>query len=941
MHRLGTKDHHERYEEEADRLVRPNTKVKPPRHDLRREKIQPDKDPDTKDPSDAKDRSMNYKNVGGSATVVARFRAPETVVRRFLAKKDRIPAKSRETGQTVTISPNTLKERPDKYEAIDPKEPKEEKSPAKQEDFYYPDNPADFVPSTPKAPKAPEVEEPQKREEDFYYPDFPSEPSTPKPKSKGKGKKKPEAPVEDKANEPEPKEVPKEQAPAPSVEDKLEAPAETKAPPEVPEKPQTPAPEMPETQPEPVEDTTEEDSEEDGGETPQGEAPPETPKPEPSVTEKAGIAPPKRREVSVQERREALNAVLGSFPPETAAKVIAANLHPDDLKVLIRKYNAAKISANVGDPSKFAEKVAEFYQPDPTKVAPPKEWGGKSLKAMTPEEQSEATRQYQVQQVALSLAAKDALTKTLSNPGKLLGKAQIPKEMASKLASLMLSKVPPEQSSRVADQIFDQTLKEGKLDKLGDGAIKKLLSQVSGNPVAKKAATAWLQANDYQAAKQKFLTSGDISEWDSPGSILNGLRKANQYFTDRSKVYGSEHEEHPASSMFRRRLLSRLQSLSPKRASEVQRLLPKLEMTEYHDKKRAWGAKFKDWEKRREAYESALDSHKQDPKNVEHPGEFTEEEPVKPSKPLTSIDTEDGESMWEEALNKKVSSDSTYPEDTMMGSKTSVYHGIAPVAVTYPGWEQPHQREFGEAEAKKVLAEAKDWLSSPILTVAMDGSVPDAKFRAALDYALLSTNHRVDPVQYNELLAKLSGLPAPTVVKDPQGNLGEVKQAADSGSRRHPLPKEAVNPKYHREGFIENLDEYKAEAVLTPETQEKAKKLLGAWKDMKPSSILTSLGLVKKTAAAPFKPTAGMKASKELRKFATRVSDMTLAFDMLSFADHLAEEEEKTQQYSDQRLASESKLVALRSNLIRKAAELDPTIQAAIKPILQAIKDLG
>lgn len=63
------------------------------------------------------------------------------------------------------------------------------------------------------------------------------------------------------------------------------------------------------------------------------------------------------------------------------------------------------------------------------------------------------------------------------------------------------------------------------------------------------------------------------------------------------------------------------------------------------------------------------------------------------------------------------------------------------------------------------------------------------------------------------------------------------------------LPKDLVKSKYHREGFVENLDEYKAEAVLTPKAQGRAQQLLGSkWRDLKPSAVIRSLG--KKTAAA-------------------------------------------------------------------------------------------
>ena len=65
--RVGTKTDAEKSDEEAERLVRPMPTKKPPRKDLRRERVQVD-DPDTK-PQGAendKDLSLNYKKVGRS-----------------------------------------------------------------------------------------------------------------------------------------------------------------------------------------------------------------------------------------------------------------------------------------------------------------------------------------------------------------------------------------------------------------------------------------------------------------------------------------------------------------------------------------------------------------------------------------------------------------------------------------------------------------------------------------------------------------------------------------------------------------------------------------------------------------------------------------------------------------------------------------------------------
>lgn len=63
---LSTKTRAEREDEEAKRLVRPAPKVKPPRRDRRRERMNPDDESDPDEEADKRDRSENYKAIGGS-----------------------------------------------------------------------------------------------------------------------------------------------------------------------------------------------------------------------------------------------------------------------------------------------------------------------------------------------------------------------------------------------------------------------------------------------------------------------------------------------------------------------------------------------------------------------------------------------------------------------------------------------------------------------------------------------------------------------------------------------------------------------------------------------------------------------------------------------------------------------------------------------------------
>ena len=109
----ATKDQYERESDEAERLVRPSPKLKPPRHDRRRERVDSEDDPDLKGnrAEDDPDLSLNYK--GRSAAVV---------LARYLAAKDKqvwVAVINTETGESTRVTKETLKEKPGKYKVVE------------------------------------------------------------------------------------------------------------------------------------------------------------------------------------------------------------------------------------------------------------------------------------------------------------------------------------------------------------------------------------------------------------------------------------------------------------------------------------------------------------------------------------------------------------------------------------------------------------------------------------------------------------------------------------------------------------------------------------------------------------------------------------------------------------------------------------------------------
>ena len=148
MERRATKDHYERETDEAERLVRPAPKVKPPRTDKRREETRSDRDPDVEGDPDTTgdpDLSMNYKSIGGSA---------HRVLTAFLRRADEelVKVRHRDTGRVVQVKPETLKSKPGEYEEVgegeeagpaegeevtkERKKKPEEAKPSKDDTFY-------------------------------------------------------------------------------------------------------------------------------------------------------------------------------------------------------------------------------------------------------------------------------------------------------------------------------------------------------------------------------------------------------------------------------------------------------------------------------------------------------------------------------------------------------------------------------------------------------------------------------------------------------------------------------------------------------------------------------------------------------------------------------------------------------------------------------------
>jgi hypothetical protein len=141
-------------------------------------------------------------------------------------------------------------------------------------------------------------------------------------------------------------------------------------------------------------------------------------------------------------------------------------------------------------------------------------------------------------------------------------------------------------------------------------------------------------------------------------------------------------------------------------------------------------------------------------------------------------------------------------ESNHQPQRTSMYQGIEPYQeghegfTPYVGWGQASARDLTAKDWDLLLASAKEWLKSSVLSKEIEGMVPDARFRAALDLAIRSAEDGrygavVDPNLYNMLLAKLAGetqtKPLLTVhessTRTPEGNNMPAKFAQEEASK--------------------------------------------------------------------------------------------------------------------------------------------------------------
>jgi hypothetical protein len=105
---------------------------------------------------------------------------------------------------------------------------------------------------------------------------------------------------------------------------------------------------------------------------------------------------------------------------------------------------------------------------------------------------------------------------------------------------------------------------------------------------------------------------------------------------------------------------------------------------------------------------------------------------------------------------------------TLATIRTAIYHGVTPYPQdkggldSYIKWQQGTVRDLTSEDFSLLVASAREWLQSSVLSKQIEGMLPDTRFRAALDLAIRSAEDGrygavINSDLYNMLLAKLAG----------------------------------------------------------------------------------------------------------------------------------------------------------------------------------------
>lgn len=643
----ATKDTHEREEDEAERLNRPNTKVKPPRRDLRREKMEVDRDPDLDgDP----DLSLNYKNIGGSLV--------ERVAARFLTadaegeedpKKGGVPARWNEWLDETKAEGK--KKVPNPNPETKTKSPEVSFSTALKDKAFFQQALKDYqlwAKKTPeaegeKAPSAKPKAEPEERKPGKEE-NSPKEKASPEKLAEnardllalaesdphvksvldsfkaggnlhGMAQANPAFPIAQFKMQGLPDGVT-------TLGDVADALSVKPAPPKKKE----------ETSPKKGDPSKE---------APKSQSPKEAPKSEKNKEgEKAKFESIPRRPVEKAEVAQAQKELEAVLPPSLAERF--SKLHPDDKRELSKTFQEVSSLGNFKTESariRATDNLRNSFTLDPEKVEFPTTWdmgkGEVPLEDLTEPEQFAAIAAHRMQVIAVNLGTRKRAIDTLVQRG-------VKPEIAAQSIDLELN--PPKTGKTAKEHAKIATEHATKVQEAAQNRFiaaatskdpvlshAKRMDTVSAiltlNPEAQKLAYADLQANDFREVSNQFLSGPKaITKYDSVPDILFKLRQASDLFQQKAWDYPEDVASNPdPARIFRKKVLARLSDADPKKFREVSRKIAKKEAKEYDQRMRQFESASKTYEDDLFEYEEAFEVWAQAKKDAES-------EPVKGQK---------------------------------------------------------------------------------------------------------------------------------------------------------------------------------------------------------------------------------------------------------------------------------------------------------------------
>lgn len=518
--RVATRSEHERLDDEASRLIHQSPKDKPPRKDLRRERVDVDGEKDPDEEQDRKDRSLNFKDIGGSLT--------QRVLCRWARSDDRVPARSKETGDVVYVSRKTLQEESGKYEEIKNKDRSE--TPEK------PSEPSDEEPS--ESDSEPESESKSEGLDDEDQKAVDKVRKIWQEKSKGGDDKKYDLLLHI-------LEMMEGGGKGSGEISRIDTDSENKEEGEIVS----------------PEDESRSDNGESGKSTSESKSHREQ-----TEAEKSGIPAPTRSAPTDAERDEAIRSIQETFPSNIASQIMSSDLHPQDVRQMVQTYSSVSKTPIEGNLRDYADKIRGLYHSSFSSVPPPSKWDreGKevSFDSLSDSEKSEAYRQHQAQVVAVSMAAEAQIADRL-------------KEFLGPLSNIAAEAMvrPGVDPEKTAEAVVNGLLRTGTRVSLTPREAKKLFRDLPAE--AHPVVSAAVQVDAYDKARKELLGDRNsphfISEHDSPKSIASNLFRAVQSIQTSGVEYGSP--DMGVGYLFQQQVMRRLRELQPEKVAAVQESL--------------------------------------------------------------------------------------------------------------------------------------------------------------------------------------------------------------------------------------------------------------------------------------------------------------------------------------------------------------------------------